>query len=82
MIATNNGGHTGPYSGPWGCNAYMGGSEYSDADVAEILAFNNVISNQNRTALDNYLQNKYGLGGHIYRWIQVLSIPALAVSKL
>ncbi|HUC78783.1 MAG TPA: hypothetical protein VMQ58_00920, partial [Candidatus Saccharimonadales bacterium] len=42
----------------------IGGSgEMSDANLAEIIAYNNVLSTANRQALDNYLDNKYALGG-------------------
>ena len=62
LLYSNNGGINGPNG--LGLTAYENASEYSDGDIAEILAYNNVLSNSNRLALDNYLQNKYDLNNH------------------
>ena len=61
QVASQSGGFTGP-SG-LGTNAYAASSEFSDADVAEIIAYNSALTTANRQSIENYLDNKYGLAG-------------------
>jgi len=61
FATSTNSGFTGPND--LETDGYNGSGEFSDANVAEIIAYNNVISSTNRQALDNYLDNKYALAG-------------------
>lgn len=39
-----------------------GGSEFADGDIAEAVVYNSVLSSANRTDVETYLSNKWGLG--------------------
>jgi hypothetical protein len=60
---------SGGISGPNGISlgSYGGGSsEFSDAQVAEFIIYNSVISSTNRQLIEGYLANKYGLTSTSY----------------
>ncbi len=62
LIANNNGGVTGPNGislGGW----VAGNSEYSDCDFMDVMVYNTVLSNTDRTASESSMSNYYNLPG-------------------
>jgi len=47
-------------------NGFGGSSEFSDAQIAEVIAFNSVLNSTDRGRVEGYLANKYGLTSSIY----------------
>jgi hypothetical protein len=58
-IISNQGGVTGPNG--LSLVGSAGTSEFSDADIAEVLVFNSTLSSGLRSAVERYLSNKYAL---------------------
>ena len=59
-LATNNGGSQAPRRlslGGWGAN----NGERSNGDVAEVIVYNRVLTNDERMAIEKYLANKYSI---------------------
>jgi hypothetical protein len=59
-LATNNGGSQAPRRlslGGWGAN----NTELSNGDVAEVIVYNRVLTNDERMAIEKYLANKYSI---------------------
>ncbi len=58
-LASNQGGTAGPNG--LSLVGHMAASEFSDADIAEVLIFNSILSNSSRSIVERYLANKYAL---------------------
>lgn len=61
LVASNAGGVTGPNGLELGCNG--GGTECSDADIAEVIIYNSALSATDRASVETYLNAKYNING-------------------
>lgn len=63
QIASNANGVAGPNG--FSLNGYLGTSEFSNGDIAEIVVYNRALSTAEREKIEGYLANKWGLMGNL-----------------
>lgn len=66
--------HGGPWAGPWvlTTNGYQANTEFSDANVYEVLVYNRALSDAEVRQLNDYLEDKYKPGLRYRRKFQDL----------